>query len=228
MLSADTFPAFADDFVLFMHNTSWVDDEPYPNLLREKGGNGWPTSAFLAPDGSLLTQVLLDDQGSVEGLYKTRDKLLNWQAMRAKVENGDEALAKDLFITELTLGMLGFEKARERAQELQGLSDAEKRQFESTFVNMEFLGVLAAADESTESQIAAGEAMFRMFEGGRIPNNRQIISYWQFIFDYLEAKKDADNFEKVMVRAKQIMEGDRRAARYVQQIEARLKALRGG
>ena len=52
MLSHESFPAFANDFVLFMHNTSWVDDEPYPNLLREKGGNGWPTSAFLAADGS--------------------------------------------------------------------------------------------------------------------------------------------------------------------------------
>ncbi len=61
MLSHESFPAFANDFVLFMHNTSWVDDEPYPNLLREKGGNGWPTSAFQAADGSLLTQVILED-----------------------------------------------------------------------------------------------------------------------------------------------------------------------
>ena len=233
MLSHESFPAFAENFVLFMHNTSWVDDEPYPNLLREKGGNGWPTSAFQSADGSLLTQVLLPDQGSVEGLQMTHQKLLDWKSLKARVdageEGGEESLPKQLFVTELTLGMLGLEKARERLGTLGDLTDAERRQFDATLVNMEFLEILSGADESRESQIAAGEKLVGMFKADRIPvTSRQIISYWQFIFDYLESAKNADMFEEVMIRAKEIMAGDRRAARYVQQIEARLKRLRGG
>ena len=233
MLSHESFPAFADDFVLFLHNTSWVDDEPYPNLLREKGGNGWPTSAFQTPDGSLLTQVLLEDQGSVEGLRLTHQKLLDWQALKARVDAGEEgreeSLAKRLFVTELTLGMLGFEEGWNRLETLTDLTDAEARQFDVTLVNMEFLGILAGALESKESQVAAGEKMVAMFKADRIPmTSRQIISYWQFIFDYLEAEKDADTFEEVMIKAKALMAGDRRAAQYVRQIEARLKALRDG
>ena len=232
MLSHESFPAFADDFVLFMHNTSWVDDEPYPNLLREKGGNGWPTSAFLAPDGSLLTQVLLPDQSSVEGLATTRDKLLDWQALKARVDagedGGEESLAKKLFVTELTLGMLDVATARNRVAMLDDLTDPEVQQFEATLVNMEFLTILATALESVESQIEAGKGLVAMFKANRIPNNRQIISYWQFIFDYLESVKDADMFETVFIRAQEIMAGDRRAAGYVRQIEARLKALRDG
>ena len=232
MLSHESFPAFANDFVLFMHNTSWVDDEPYPNLLREKGGNGWPTSAFLAPDGSLLTQVLLPDQSSVEGLATTRDKLLDWKALKARVDagevGGEESLAKKLFVTELTLGMLDVSTARARVAMLDDLTDPEVQQFEATLVNMEFLTILATALESKESQIEAGKGLVAMFKANRIPNNRQIISYWQFIFDYLEAEKDADMFETVFIRAQEIMAGDRRAAGYVRQIEARLKALRDG
>ena len=177
MLSHESFPAFAENFVLFMHNTSWVDDEPYPNLLREKGGNGWPTSAFQVADGSLLTQVLLEDQGSVEGLQKTHQKLLDWKALKARVDageqGGDESFAKQLFVTEITLGMLGFEKARERLATLSDLTDPERRQFDATLVNMEFIAILAGADESRESQIAAGEKLVGMFNPGPTPTCRR-------------------------------------------------------
>ena len=32
--------------VLFLHNTSKVEGEPYPNLRKEKGGRGVPTLVF--------------------------------------------------------------------------------------------------------------------------------------------------------------------------------------
>ncbi len=168
----------------------------------------------------------------MEGLAKTRDKLLDWKALKARVDagevGGEESLAKKLFVTELTLGMLDVPTARARVAMLDDLTDPEVQQFEATLVNMEFLTILATADESKESQIEAGKGLVAMFKANRIPNNRQIISYWQFIFDYLEDVKDADMFETVFIRAQEIMAGDRRAAGYVRQIEARLKALRDG
>ena len=57
MLSTEEFATWSKKVVLFLHNTSRCDDEPYPNLLKEKGGNGFPTMSYLAADGRLMTQV---------------------------------------------------------------------------------------------------------------------------------------------------------------------------
>lgn len=37
-----------------MHNTSRVDDDPYPRLLSEKGGTGFPSLFFLDETGDVL------------------------------------------------------------------------------------------------------------------------------------------------------------------------------
>ena len=47
------------DVVWFLHNTSQVDDEPYPDLLSEKGFRGFPSVAVMDSVGDIIAKVEL-------------------------------------------------------------------------------------------------------------------------------------------------------------------------
>lgn len=53
-LSSVEFKEFGKKVVLFCHITSHVPGDPYPELLREKGGRGFPTFYFLDPTGKVV------------------------------------------------------------------------------------------------------------------------------------------------------------------------------
>ena len=54
MLSAPDFAAQMTGAVLFLHVTSRVKSDPHQDLLREKGGRGFPYLAVLDPRGEVL------------------------------------------------------------------------------------------------------------------------------------------------------------------------------
>ena len=60
MLSTEEFAKWSDKVVLFLHNTSRVDSEPYPNLLYEMGGIGFPTVSYLDAEGRLRSEDLAE------------------------------------------------------------------------------------------------------------------------------------------------------------------------
>ncbi|MGH7152014.1 MAG: hypothetical protein ACREIU_15020, partial [Planctomycetota bacterium] len=56
--------------VLFLHNTSRLKEEPYPELLREKGGRGFPYLVFLDSDGGVIARH--DARRTVEDFRATK------------------------------------------------------------------------------------------------------------------------------------------------------------
>ncbi len=155
MLSTGEFKTFAEQVVLFLHNTSHVDDEPYPNLLSEKGGNAWPTVTFLDGKGRVLTEQPRPDKGMTPSdLQGTFDSLQAWKRLRAEFESRgdggvDNALAKKLFLTELDFGMLQFEEASARATGLTvAFTDSEKTLVDKTLISMEFQAILRTVVQS--------------------------------------------------------------------------------
>ena len=102
MLSTDEFAKWSSEkVVLFLHNTSRVADEPYPDLLREKGGNGFPTVSFLAEDGRLLKQ--LGYPITLASIQSSYDELRAWSDLRKKVAGGDTSRQKIVHVSGLTL-----------------------------------------------------------------------------------------------------------------------------
>jgi hypothetical protein len=219
-LSDDRFPAFADKVVLFLHNTSRCDDEPYPDLLREKGGNGFPTVSFLAADGKLVHQLPFENL-TLENFEATFERIQKWQALRARVEQQQ----LELFLTELELGAMTFAEAKAQRPLLQNLTKEQEQRIERHLIDMEFQSLLRAT--TPVNRLETGKSYLAMLEQDRIPQSRQIISFWQLMLDYAEHHKDADLFERVMNRAKQEMAGDPRVDRYLQMVQARLDKLRG-
>ena len=68
--------------MLFLHNTSRVDDEPYPRLLQEKGFGGFPSLCFMDADGNVL---ITQGQRSVAAFEESRVKLQGLMDVRAQI-----------------------------------------------------------------------------------------------------------------------------------------------
>ena len=67
-----------------MHNTSRVDDEPYPQLLQEKGFGGFPSLCFMDAGGNVLVRQSARTVVAFEG---TASRLNSLFELRAKVES---------------------------------------------------------------------------------------------------------------------------------------------
>jgi len=221
VLSTDEFATFGEQVVLFLHNTSHVDDEPYPNLLAEKGGNAWPTVSFLDADGRLLHQVSGIGRGGLGALQKSLDDLRAWQALRAELDGRD---SRELFLQEMQLGMLSFADADARYRKLEGLDDEQRADLEQKLVNLEFRDILQ--DRAAGNEAALGARCLAMLERDRIPTSAQVISFWQFILKHAEERDDPELFARVVERAKRAMAGDPRVGRYLGQVERQLEQLR--
>ncbi len=144
MLSDDQFASFASDVVLFLHNTSRVEDEPYPTLLKEKGFGGFPSLAFMTAEGEVVASPR---QRSVAGFKSSLAQVESYLAIRAKVAAGDESQLRDLFIAELVLGKLEYADARSRYEALDGFSEKQISVAESHLRVMEAQLLLTQGQE---------------------------------------------------------------------------------
>lgn len=221
MFSTDEFAKFADQVVLFLHNTSHVDDEPYPNLLFEKGGNAWPTVSFLDADGRRLHQVTGLAADGLGALEKGLEALRRWRALRDELAGGD---SRELFLLEMQLGMLAFAEADARYRRLEGLDGEQRADLEQKLVNLEFTDLLQT--RTSDNEAALGARYLSMLDRDRIPDNAQVTSFWQFMLKHAEVEEDPALFARILDRAKKAMAGDPRVDRYLGRVERQLQQLR--
>lgn len=223
MLSTPEFAEWSENVVLFLHNTSRVHSEPYPNLLREKGGNGFPTVSYLDASGRLLKQV--GHVTPVEDLEANRLYLDDWRALSRRAADSDDAdVQRKLFAMELEMKILDPVAARATADDL--FEGDERKAMEQELVNLEFLDILS---KTPRTEMAMGGKRFLdMFRLGRIPTARQDTSFWQYMFAYAQAEEDVDLFEELLGFVKEHRGGDPRLARYLQKLEADLAKMKGG
>ena len=224
MLATDEFKKFAANVVLFLHNTSKVEDEPYPNLLREKGGNGYPTVSFMDHTGRVLTQQPFKKL-TVPEIRKTFDRLQEWRKLKA---SGDPKLGKRLFVVEMEFGLLAFDEAKAAFAKVgDQLSADEKAWIGKAMLELEFLSILKTIDIAKKATLVnAGKKFVAMIESDRIPQGPQITTFWHGALTYAKSKSNADLFEKIMHRAKKELVGDFRVKRYLEDVEAQLKRMR--
>ena len=222
MLSTPEFKKFSEDFVLFLHNTSYCDDEPYPDLLKEKGGNGYPTVSIMSAQGRLIKQA--DFPATLEGLKSDHVQALEWQILSARVAAGDKAAETDLFVMEIERGMLTFEEANKRLASLD-LPEGARKALNQSLINLEFSTILKAMPRE-EQQAEAGKLFLTMLNNKRIPNTQQITSFWQYLFIHAEKKGDPKLFGEILAECKRLNAEDPRMARYIRSLEARLANLK--
>lgn len=223
MLSTEEFATWSTKVVLFLHNTSHVADEPYPNLLSEKGGIGFPTMSYLDAEGNLLKQV--GHVTPVAELEKAYGELQVWASLRAAADSG-KATAKqetELFLLELAMGNRPYAEMQARAASVKIPSD-DKAAIEQQLVNLQFSEILRATPRS--EQHLGGEKFLAMFRDGRIPNTSTETSYWQYMFAFATKQRDVPLFEELLGHVKKAKAGDARLKRYLTSLEEQLEKLK--
>lgn len=229
VLSAEDFPAFAQKVVPFLHISSRVAGEKYPNLLRQKGGNAWPTLSFLSAEGRFLLQMPHPVRSAAE-LQEGLETVQTWQILSRRVaaaKGEDPKLERDFFNLEMTMGILSFAQASARFDKLKdGMSAKGRKHYARRLVDLQFNEIARTITGKNRTMVAAGEKYLTMIERDRIPKVRQVTTFWQAALAAAEQRKDADLFEKIMNRAKQEMAGDKRVDRYIGMVRRRLERMR--
>ena len=99
MLSTAEFREFAKGVVPFLHVTSQVEGDKYPDLLSEKGGRGFPHVVCMDAEGGVLAVL---NARTVDGFKDMMKRGAEFQALVAKK---DRTPAEELSVLKAELGL---------------------------------------------------------------------------------------------------------------------------
>lgn len=170
--------------MLFVHNTSRVDDEPYPTLLQDKGFRGFPSLCFMDADGNVLTKP----GRSVAAFVETHQKTKRLAELRQKGDKASADEQKELFLVELNLDLVPAPQIQARADKLP-LSDAEKALASAKIVDAEVNELLQQSRSTGLEQTA--EKLAAMAKAGKKPSDTTGGQFWNAVLQHASKHKDA-------------------------------------
>lgn len=204
-----------------MHNTSRVDDEPYPKLLQEKGFGGFPSLCFMDADGNVLIK---QGDRTVSGFEKTLTRLGERQELAKKAKAGDAKAEKQLFLVDLGLGTLSAEDIQAKAKKLT-LSKQEQQQVDEALTDAEVAGIAAKARQLGPDK--ANEQVAEIAKSGRRPSEAQAYRFWAMTLQYAAKEKDAKLGEQAYAELEKAMGSDKRYDRMKPQLRKLLDQAQG-
>lgn len=204
-----------------MHNTSHVEDEPYPKLLQEKGFGGFPSLCFMDADGNVLIK---QGDRSVAGFQKTLDQLSERAELAKKAKAGDAKAEKQLFLVDLGLGTLSAEEIQAKAKKLT-LSKEEQRQVDAALTDVEVSGIAAKSRQLGPDK--ANEQVAEIAKSGRRPSQAQAYRFWTMTLQYAAKEKDAKLGEQAYAELEKVIGDDKRYARVKPQLRKLLDEAQG-
>lgn len=180
--------------MLFLHNTSRLDDEPYPDLLKEKGFTGFPTLAFMDDEGNVLAKPA---SRTVESYDKTLSLVESVLSLKAKAEAGDTTVINALFVAELELGQIDYEDAKTRYAALEDVSDPDCIRIEAKLAKMEAKNLLASAQAALRAKDYDEAAALYRQATAKDPDNWRA---WYFLGSVLQSDKKYEEAIKVNIK----------------------------
>jgi hypothetical protein len=169
--------------VLFLHNTTRVEDEPYPTLLQEKGFRGFPSLCFMDADGNVLTKPGRTVKAFREGLESTKGLM----ALRQKGDKATAAEQKELFLTELKLDIVALGDIQARADKLT-LTDAEKELVAGKIVDGEVAALMQKGRELGQDEV--WKQLADMAKAGKRPSEAGVGNFWIGVLTHASKQKD--------------------------------------
>jgi hypothetical protein len=189
LLSSAEFVEFANNVVLFVHNSSTsprqepLDDEKYPRLLRDKGFGFFPTLAFMDAEGNVLSQ---HPKQTAEGLGEGLAQAKRVAELRAKGDKATPDEQKELLLIEVKGGMAKRDGLQARADKL-ALTAEEKALVADKIVEMEVDEIMRANRQTPEK---GGQALAAMLVAGKTPAAQSPA--WAALLQHASTTKDAD------------------------------------
>jgi len=187
--------------VLFLHNTSRVEDEPYPTLLQDKGFRGFPSICFMDADGNVLAKPGRSVKAFREGLESTKSLV----TLRAKGDKATPAEQKELFLAELKLELIPAEQIQARADKLT-LSDSEKAMVAGKIVDGEVMALMQRGRELGQDEVA--KQLAAMAAAGKVPSEAMAGSFWPAVLGHASKAKDVALAQKAFDALERQFAGD--------------------
>ncbi len=224
----DKMAEFAKDYVLFCHVTSKVTGAKHPDLLAEKGGRGFPHLVFLDAEGQVAGVHTDWKNRTADGFAATGKLVKSVPALKAKAAT-DPAADFELFSAQLKLGLLDAAKTKERIAGLKDLTPEQKGVVAGVQANFEVEDAIKTLPRAAtaEQRGELGAKFLEMHKAGRIPSDEmRIQTFYIFIMDHAEAKKDIPSFELALAALKAKFGDNAQAAKFFEDRENRLKKLK--
>jgi len=159
--------------VLFCHNTSMVEDEPYPKLLREKGGGGFPFLVFLDAEGDVVTPQGYD-KFTVKGFEETLGKVNDLFKLEEQVKAGEKTAETPLFIAKAKLGRYTFAEASAKRTKLASESVAQKEEIDGLLFDLRIASILKKVNpRKAETFDTAKENLAAIKKAGNITKEQE-------------------------------------------------------
>ncbi len=170
--------------MLFLHNTSRVEDEPYPKLLGEKGFRGFPSLCFMDAEGTVLAKP----PRSVAGFRETHTQAKRVLELRAKGDKASADEQKQLLLTELRMGLLQRDEIQPRADKLT-LSADDKAYVAGKLVDFEVAEIVGKSRQ--EGPEKTTEALLALLAAGKTPSDDNTM-FWSQMLRHASTAKDAE------------------------------------
>lgn len=183
--SSPEFLKFAAEAVLFVHNTSNVPNEPYPNLLAEKGLEVCSGTCIMDQEGRVLAKPM----GSVAAFVTAHEQCKRVVALRAKGNERSSVEAKELFFAELALDLVADDAVAARAASL-ALDPGEREKVARKLTDIEVLGLFRRVHELGPETLAARLAA--MAKARRMPGEGTFEAFWVQVLMHSAKAKDGD------------------------------------
>lgn len=181
--------------MLFVHNTSRVKGEAYPNLLREKGLFAFPSLVFLDADGKLMVRLdYLDLMLSGDKFVKLLSNYIDLFQARADLRAKRAAIDRQLLVTELRLGMISLEEASMKVSAVRGASKEDQKKLASLLVDLEVRHLTANLRKLGANNV--NTKLSAMAKAGRLPTDRLAPRFWNHVLRHAAKNKDVQLYEK--------------------------------
>ncbi|MBI2933142.1 MAG: hypothetical protein HYY16_15975 [Planctomycetes bacterium] len=198
--------------------TSHVTTDPYPDLLSEKGGTGFPYLVILDAEGNPLSKVT--GARTIEGFEQAAGKAKEFVKFRALAERGDARAQCQILLARLEMGLLNAAEARREAAELKDVPSDLKTRLDG------FLADFEVDDVLREVRLEAGRRFLQMKKSGRVPQDGDKgDTFWSHVLEFAEDRSDGDVFEEALEAIKKIY-GDQINQKWVERQEQILKKIR--
>lgn len=199
-----------------------MQTDPYQDLLREKGGTGFPTIMFLDADGSMLGKH--SGKRTVEDFQASLERVSKFKEVLAKAAAGDAAAKREVFVQNLEWGSIPFAEAKQQAATMKDLTAEQTARIETALVTLE----LADARGKMRSDPAgAVAAMLAMHDGKRVPTDKMPAqNFYATLASAAEQAKDIKAFELAYGEFRRLLGDATNAERILAQFERRLAALK--
>lgn len=198
-LSTATFAKFSKKVVLFCHITSQVKGEPYPGLLDEKGGAGWPYVCFMNDSGQFVARQQrskVRDDGAAAFEATLTGEVKEFYDLKKAAKGGDNKAKAAFFMKQFELDHLTLDAMKEALGKGRFLSKTQTAEIRERLMEYSVRDCLEGLDTTKPKTFGRyAKKLMKLHKTVGLPEGPAGMTPWYVILEDALERKDAKTFE---------------------------------